>query len=248
MNSITKIIKKIVNIFYMSGHSKWSNIQHRKHNQDNKKSKKFSKIIKDIISIVKESGKNNSRFKNAISAAKSLNIPKKTIENAINKSKIKCSKINVEGKIYGIGIIIECKTDNSIRTISNIKTLFQKNGGKLCNNGELIHLFSRTGIFYIEEKNISHTLEDFELMMIDFGAKDFFKKKNEINIIVDFKYFGFMKNNLKKLNIPYTYKLKRIPNQTRNISTEKREKIKKMIDNIKKNEDITSISSTLGNR
>ncbi|WP_185862233.1 YebC/PmpR family DNA-binding transcriptional regulator [Blattabacterium cuenoti] len=233
----------------MSGHSKWSNIQHRKSNQDFIKSRKFSKIIKEITISVKESGLNNFRFKNAVMNAKSINIPKNTIEKAIKKAlQIKTNdykNLNLEGKLHGISMIIECMTNNSTRTISNIRTFFNKNGGRLCHNGELTHLFHRIGIFYIKKKDIHYSMDDFELMTIDFGSKDFVKDHNMVYVYTDFKYFGYMKNNLEKLEILHEYKVKRTPKQMKNILEEKKKKVLNFIENIEKNEDIENIYSNL---
>ncbi|WP_185876932.1 YebC/PmpR family DNA-binding transcriptional regulator [Blattabacterium cuenoti] len=234
----------------MSGHSKWSNIQHRKSNQDFIKSKKFSKIIKEITIALKESGRNSFRFKNAILNAKSVNIPKSTIEKAIKKTvQLKTDdykNINLEGKLLGVSLIIECRTNNTTRTISNIRALFNKNGGRLCNNGELIHLFPKIGIFHVKRKNIHSSIEEFELMTIDFGANDFVKNKNIISIYTDFESFGSMKNNLEKLEIFHECKIIRIPKQIiKNISKEKKEKILDSIEKIKKHDDVEKIYSNL---
>ncbi|WP_185869712.1 YebC/PmpR family DNA-binding transcriptional regulator [Blattabacterium cuenoti] len=233
----------------MSGHSKWANIQHRKSNQDFKKSRKFSKILREIYVTVKELGINNFRFRNAIINAKSINIPKNTIEKTIQKAlqikKDDYKDLNLEGKIHGISMIIECMTDNSIRTISSIRTYFNKNGGKLCKNGELTHFFPKIGFFSIKIENINYSIEDFELMTIDFGAKDFIKKNNIIYIYTDFEYFGSMKNNLEKLEIFHEHKIKRIPKKTKYISEEKKKKVLNLIEKLEKIEDVENIYSDI---
>ncbi|WP_185860818.1 YebC/PmpR family DNA-binding transcriptional regulator [Blattabacterium cuenoti] len=233
----------------MSGHSKWSNIQHRKSNQDFKKSKKFSKIIKEISIAVKESGINNSRFKNAILNAKSVNIPKNTVEKAIKKAlqikKDDYKNLNLEGLIYGISLIIECMTNNSIRTTSNIRTLLNKNGGRLCHNGELTHFFNRMGIFCIKKKDIHYSIEDFELMTIDFGAQNLTKKNEMIYLYTNFEYFGSMRNNLDKLKILHEYKVERVPKQIKYLSEEKNNKVLNLIEKLHMNEDVENIYSNL---
>ncbi|WP_185849328.1 YebC/PmpR family DNA-binding transcriptional regulator [Blattabacterium cuenoti] len=233
----------------MSGHSKWSNIQHRKSNQDFKKSKKFSKIIKEISMAVKESGTNNSRFRNAVSNAKSFNIPKNTIEKAIKKAlQIKTDgykNLDLEGLIHGISLIIECVTNNSIRTTSNIRILFNKNKGRLCHNGELTHFFHKMGVFCVKKKDIHYSVEDFELMTIDFGAKDFIEDHDIIYLYTDFEYFGSMKNSLDKLEILHKYKVKRIPRQMKYISEEKKNKVLDLIEKLYLNEDVENIYSNI---
>ncbi|AER40557.1 MAG: YebC/PmpR family DNA-binding transcriptional regulator [Flavobacteriales bacterium] len=236
----------------MSGHSKWANIQHRKYNQDFKKSKKFSKVIREISIAVKESGsdrKTSYRLRKAIINAKSMNIPKETIERTIQKASQNNTKnyksLNLEGRIYGISMIIECLTDNSIRTTSDIRIFLSKNGGRLCHNGELTHLFNRIGFFSIKKEDISFPIENFELMVIDFGAKDIIKDENNIYIYTDFEYFGPMKNNLERMKIFHRSMVKRIAKHPKLLSKENSKKIYNFIEKLKENENIRNIYSNI---
>ncbi|WP_185849901.1 YebC/PmpR family DNA-binding transcriptional regulator [Blattabacterium cuenoti] len=233
----------------MSGHSKWANIQHRKCNQDFRKSKKFSKIIKEISVAVKESGsdKTSFRLRKALLNAKSVNIPKNTIERAMQKASQantnNFKNLNLEGKICGISMIIECMTDNNIRTTSDIRVFFHKKGGRLCHNGELVHLFNRIGVFSIRKKNVPNSMEDFELMAIDFGAKDLIKDEKTVHIYTDFEYFGSMKNHLERLNISHQSIVKRIAKHPKYISKKEKERILSFMEEIEKHEDVKNIYS-----
>ncbi|AEU09530.1 YebC/PmpR family DNA-binding transcriptional regulator [Blattabacterium sp. (Cryptocercus punctulatus) str. Cpu] len=235
----------------MSGHSKWTNIQHRKSHQDFIKSKKFSKIIKEIYMAVRELGSNNNSFrlKKAIINAKSLNIPKITIEKTIQKAsknnKNNYKNLNLEGQIQGISLIIECMTDNSIKTTSNVKIFFNKNGGRLFHNGTLTHLFNRIGIFSIKKKDIPCSMDNFELISIDFGAKEIRKDEKKMYIYTDFKYFGLMKNNYEKLKIVHKSIIQRIAKHPKFISKENGKKISNFIEKLKKNENIKNIYSNM---
>ncbi|WP_185855600.1 YebC/PmpR family DNA-binding transcriptional regulator [Blattabacterium cuenoti] len=229
----------------MSGHSKWANIQHKKSNKDYKKSKKFSKYIREIGTIIKEYGINNSHFRNAIINAKSINIPKKTIEKtikkALQKQKENYYNLNLEGKIYGISIIIECITDNNIRTTSTIKTYFNKSGGKLCNNGYLIHLFKKIGLFSIRKNYISQSIDDFELMSIDFGSKELIIKDETVYIHTDIEHFGLMKKNLDRLNINYVCETKCIPKQKKLLLGKKKEIVTSLINKLESYEEVKNV-------
>lgn len=235
----------------MSGHSKWANIQHRKSNQDFRKSKKFSKIIKEISIAVRESGpdKTSFRLRNALLNAKSVNIPKNTIERAIQKASQdntnNFKNLNLEGQIYGISMIIECMTDNNIRTTSDIRIFFNKKGGRLCHNGELVHLFNRIGVFSIRKKNLPNSMEDFELMVIDFGAKDLLKNKEMVYIYTDFEYFGSMKNHLEKLNISHQSIVKRIAKNPKYISENEEERILNFMEKLENHENVKNIYSNI---
>ncbi|WP_185873393.1 YebC/PmpR family DNA-binding transcriptional regulator [Blattabacterium cuenoti] len=230
----------------MSGHNKWANIQHRKQNQDIKKSKKFSKILREINSIVKKFGTNSSYFKKIICNAKLLNIPKNTIERIIKKSlsKKNCKHLYLEGKIYEIYIYMECMTNNNSRTISSIRIFFNKNGGKLCNNGSISHFFKKKIIFSIKKEFFS-SIKDFELMLIDFGAKDIFNKKERIDFITNFEHFGKMKDSLEKFKLKYDFKSVRIPKHLIDIKKEKKKKVMDLIEILKNYDDIENVYSNL---
>jgi YebC/PmpR family DNA-binding regulatory protein len=133
----------------MSGHNKWSTIKRKKGALDAKRSKIFSRIIKEITVAVKEGGPDpdvNPRLRLAISNAKGASMPKENITRAINKGSDKDAanyiEITYEGYApNGIAIYLECTTDNQQRTISNIRSYFNKFGGSLGTNGSLTFLF-----------------------------------------------------------------------------------------------------------
>ncbi|WP_185851086.1 YebC/PmpR family DNA-binding transcriptional regulator [Blattabacterium cuenoti] len=233
----------------MSGHSKWANIQHKKSNKDFRKSKIFSKIIKEIFIAVKESGKNrvSFRLKKAILNAKSFNIPKNTIERTIQKA-LQVNKNNIlylEGQFHEISLIIECLTDNHIRTTSDIKIILNKKGGRLCRYGELNHLFNRIVCFSIEKKYFRSSIEDFELMAIDYGAKDFLRDDYYLHIYTDFESFGRMKKYLDKMNNFYNYLIKYLAVHPKYISDKYRKKILDIIEKLKEHEDVKKIYSNM---
>jgi len=123
----------------MSGHSKWSTIKRKKGAADAKRSKMFSKIVKEITVAVKECGPDvdaNPRLRLAISNAKGVSMPKDNIERAISKGKDKDAasflELTYEGYLSnGIAVYIECTTDNQQRTVSNVRSVFNKYSGKI---------------------------------------------------------------------------------------------------------------------
>ena len=133
----------------MSGHNKWSTIKHKKGAADAKRSKIFSKIVKDITVAVKEGGFDpdaNPRLRLAIANAKGQSMPKDNIDRAINKGKDKNSasytELTYEGYLpHGVAVYLECTTDNTQRTVSNIRAIFNKYGGSLSTNGSLSFLY-----------------------------------------------------------------------------------------------------------
>ena len=147
----------------MSGHSKWASIKHSKGKADKQRSKIFSKLSKEISVAAKLGDKDpnmNPRLRSAIQAARSANMPKDNIERAIDKSTANTQAIfeNLRYEGFGpdkIAVIVETLTDNKNRTASNIRTIFQKNGGNLGTHGSAAHNFNQLGIIKIDKNEIS---------------------------------------------------------------------------------------------
>ena len=144
----------------MAGHSHWAGIKHKKGKADKQRSKIFSKLSKEITVAAKLGDKDpamNPRLRSAIQAARSANMPKDNIERAIDKSIIN-SESNFDNLRYeGFGpekvaVIVETLTDNKNRTASNIRTIFQKNGGSLGTQGSAAHNFIQSGIIKIDKE------------------------------------------------------------------------------------------------
>tara|TARA_Y100000588_G_scaffold389036_1_gene490749 strand:- start:38 stop:793 length:756 start_codon:yes stop_codon:yes gene_type:complete len=185
----------IVPKFIMAGHSHWAGIKHKKGKADKIKSKIFSKLSREITVAAKLGDKNpdvNSRLRSAIQSARSANMPKDNIARAIDKSE-QITDSNFENIRYegfgpnNIAVIVETLTDNKNRTASNIRTIFQKGGGRLGTQGSASHNFKQIGVIKIEKKIINDE-KLFELA-INSGAnecisdKEFYEihcKTNEI--------------------------------------------------------------------
>ena len=162
----------------MAGHSHWAGIKHKKGKADKQRSKIFSKLSREITVAAKLGDKNpdmNARLRSAIQTARSANMPKDNIERAIDKSSVSADS-NFENLRYeGFGpcktaVIVETLTDNKNRTVSKIRTLFEKNGGALGTQGSASHNFKQLGVIKIEKKEVSEE-KIFELA-IDSGAKE----------------------------------------------------------------------------
>jgi len=236
----------------MSGHSKWSTIKRKKGAADAKRSKIFSKVIKEITVAVKESGpdpESNPRLRLAISNAKGVNMPKDNVQRAINKAGDKDSanftEVNYEGYApHGIGIFVECTTDNLQRTVSNVRSYFNKNGGSLGKNGCLSFVFNRKGVFSFPIGDID--LEDLELELIDAGAEDFEVEDGFITVTTALEDFGNMMKKLEEMEIePESAKLERIPLNTETLSLDDAKKVMKLIDLIEDDDDVQNVYHNL---
>ena len=144
----------------MSGHSKWSTIKRKKGAIDAARGKVFAKLAKEIYVAAKSGDpdpNNNSSLRMVIEKAKSENMPKSNIENAINKAKNKGNGENYDSIRYegygpsGIAIMIDCLTDNKNRTASFVRSTLTKRGGNLGTDGSVSYLFKRKGVIILDK-------------------------------------------------------------------------------------------------
>ena len=163
----------------MAGHSKWANIQHRKGRQDKLRSKLFSKFSKEITVAAKMGDPDpdkNPRLRLAVKEAKAVSMPKDNIDAAVKRANAKdvdaYSEIVYEGKgPHGVLVVVECATDNSTRTVANVKSYFNKSGGSVVPNGSLEYMFNRKSVFEFELAE-GMDLEEMELELIDAGLDE----------------------------------------------------------------------------
>jgi len=189
----------------MAGHSHWAGIKHKKGKADKQRANLFSKLSKEITVAAKLGDKDpdmNARLRSAIQAARSANMPKENIKRAVDKSSISVDKnfesIRYEG--FGpekIAVIVESLTDNKNRTASNIRTIFQKNGGSLGTQGSASHNFKQLGVIKIDKKEISE--EKILEIAIDAGASECFNQKNFHEIHCDKNEIYNVKRDLEKI-------------------------------------------------
>ena len=188
----------------MAGHSHWAGIKHKKGRADKLRSNLFSKLSREITVAAKLGDKDpdmNPRLRSAIQSAKSANMPKDNIQRAIDKSELN-SDSNYENIRYegfgpnNIAIIVETLTDNKNRTASNLRTIFQKNGGNLGTLGSASYNFNQVGVIKIPKSEISDE-KIFELAA-DCGAKEYISKENFHEIQCEKKSIYNVKKNLEK--------------------------------------------------
>ncbi len=232
----------------MSGHNKWSTIKRKKGALDSKRSKIFSRIIKEITVAVKESGPDpdgNPRLRLAIANAKGASMPKDNITRAINKGADK-DAANYQETAYegyaphGIAIYIEATTDNPQRTVSNVRSYFNKYGGSLGTNGSLAFLFDRKGVFNIPKGNID--LDELEMELIDAGAEDIQVEDDMITVTTAMEDFGQMLKKLEEMKIePENAELQRIPKNTVKIDKDSAKKVLRLVEMFEDDDDVTNV-------
>jgi len=236
----------------MSGHSKWANIKHRKGAQDKRRGKVFTRVIKEITIAAKQGLTDpdaNPRLRLAIQNAKGANIPKDTIQRAIDKGSGKdaanYTELTYEGYgPSGIAVFVECATDNLNRTVQDVRSVFNKSGGNLGTNGSLSFVFERVGVFEIPKSDLDE--DAFTMEMIDANATDVELQEDTFQVLVPFDSFGAMQRKLESLNIePESANLQRIPKETINLDLSSAKKVMKLIDALEELDDVQQVYHNL---
>ena len=238
----------------MSGHSKWSKVKHQKAITDVQKGKIFSKISK-MITIAARDGGNpemNSKLRMAIEKAREVNMPRDNIERAIKKGTGEAKGVKIEEISYeaygpgGIALIIEVATDNKNRTLSEIKHIFSKFGGRFADKRSVKWMFSQKGIIECEiagDKNKN----DLELLIIDAGAEDIKQKGEILEIYTKEGELDKVKENLESQGIKIkSASLDWIAKDSVTIEDKKtKEQLEKLFEALGEQEDVQEIYSNL---
>lgn len=184
-------------IFFMSGHSKWHSIKHKKAATDKKRGKIFTRHAK-LIQVAARNGGDadmNPTLRTAIDNAKAANMPVDNIERAIRKGSGELKEgMRIEEVMYegfgpgGTAFYIQCLTDNRNRTIASLKVIMSKNGGSMGAVGSVGYLFKRVGMMVVGlEEDSAQAAEKIELVAIDKGAQDVEHVGEEVHIFTDWQ-------------------------------------------------------------
>ena len=197
----------------MSGHSKWSQIKHKKAITDVKRGKIFSKLVREVAIASKTGGNSdaNVRLRAAIERARAEGVPKDNIERATNRGSGQGPGQEFKEFLYeatgpgGIAILIEGSTDNTNRTVNEIKHFLTKHGGRLADPGSLLWNFQKTGIVEISaEQNPGMSQDEIELACIESGARDFFSIENKWIVQTEFTQREIVCKHLEENHIVVT--------------------------------------------
>jgi YebC/PmpR family DNA-binding regulatory protein len=232
----------------MSGHSKWSTIKRKKGANDAKRGKLFTKIIKEITVAASVGGADvdsNPRLRSAVQNARGMNMPKDTIQRAINKADKDNSsflELTFEGKLpHGTLVFVDSLTDNRNRTVSNVRAIFTKRGGELGTNGSLSYMFDRKGIISLPKGDLDP--DEFELELIDAGVEEIELEDDTFMITTPMEDFHSVQLKLQEMGLePESAELQRIPNDTLDLTLEQSLQIMKIIDEFEDDDDVQAVS------
>lgn len=209
----------------------------------------FTKLGKEIAIAVKAGGPDpagNTRLRVLIQNAKAANMPKENIERAIKRATSKemgdYKEMVYEGYApYGIAVIVETATDNTTRTVANVRNCFNKCGGSLGTSGSVSFLFDHKCVFKIAQSE-GMDVESLELELIDCGVDEVFNDESEIVIYAPFEAYGTIQKYLEDHNIEIiSGEFERIPLDTKEVTEEQRASIEKLIERLEEDEDVTNV-------
>jgi len=209
----------------------------------------FTKLGKEIAIATKAGGPDpdsNSRLRVLIQQAKKENMPKENIERAIKKATSKeftdYKEMNYEGYgPHGIAIFVETATDNTTRTVANIRSYFNKHGGSLGTSGSLEFLFEHKCIFRVAKKD-GMALDDLELELIDYGVDEVEEDEGEIVIYGEFAQNAAIQKYLEENGYEIdAAEFVRIPNDVKDLAPEQRESVEKLIEKLEEDEDVQNV-------
>ena len=235
----------------MAGHSKWANIQHRKGRQDVKRGKAFTKLIKEITVAAKMGGGDmnfNPRLRLAVEKAKSENMPGDNIKNAVKRGTGELEGVNYEEIRYegyginGAAVIVDCLTDNKVRTVAEVRHAFNKNGGNLGTDGSVAFLFKHCGQFIFAPGTDEGQLMDAAL---EAGAEDVVTNEDgSIEVLSGPGDFMVTKEALEKAGFkPEFAEVTMKPQTETEFSGEDGQKMQKLLDALESLDDVQEVYS-----
>lgn len=226
-------------------------IINRKGKQDAKKSKEFTKLGRYLMVAAREGGSDpeyNAQLATAIEKAKAQNMPNDNIERAIKKGAGELEGIEYVELTYegygpgGIAFVVECLTDNTNRTASDVRSYFTKAGGSLGKSGGVTYMFDHKGVLAIDKAD---ELEQdvVEMDIIESGAEDFSVEEDYYEILTDLTDFAQVRDALRKKGYVFSMaELRYLPQNTLKLSNEDDIKnINKLIDLFDENDDVQNI-------
>lgn len=233
----------------MSGHSKWNNIKRKKGANDAARAKIFTKIGREMSVIVKAGGPDpnvNSKLRDCIAKAKSLNVPNDNIERIIKKASGEGDTSTYENCVYegygpsGIAVIVECLTDNRNRTAGEMRHYFDKCGGNLGAQGSVMFMFTRRGLVVVEAqgKDEDEAME----VALEAGAEDFNAEEEVFEIITDPNSVGEISEAMsaKGYNV-VSAEAEYYPSTFSSIDDEAVAKMQKLLEMLEDNDDVQNV-------
>lgn len=234
---------------FMSGHSKWATIKHKKGALDAKRGQLFTKLIKEISIAARMGGGDidgNPRLRTAVLKARAANMPKDNIDRAIKKGTGELAGVTYEELFYeaytpgGGAMLIEVLTDNKNRAAAEIRNIVTRSGSNLGTTGSVAYLFKRKGVltYDIEKYTEDQILE----AALDAGADDVVNEEDSIVVYTDPASFESVLNAMNAKNFETLgAEVSMVPETYISVDVDTAQKIQKLIDRLEENEDVQNV-------
>jgi YebC/PmpR family DNA-binding regulatory protein len=235
----------------VSGHSKWSQIKHKKASSDAKRGKIFTKIVKEIVTAAKLGGgdpEGNPRLRTAIDKAKEVNMPHDNIKKAIMKGTGELPGVSYEEYLYegygpsGVAVMVEVMTDNKNRTVPEIRHIMSKNGGSLGESGCVSWIFEKKGYILVDKTKAS---EDVVMSAaLDAGAEDMKNDPEEGNfeVVTTPEDFTAVKEAIEKAGIAVeSAEVTMLPKTYVTLDQKAAEQMVRLMDALEDNDDVQNV-------
>ena len=236
----------------MSGHSKWHNIRLRKGAQDAKRGNLFTKLAKEIIMAAKNGGNpdSNLRLRLAIQKAKENSMPADNIKRSIQRGTGELDGANFEEVVYegygpgGVAVLVEVATDNKNRTVANLRSIFNKNGGRMGESGSVAYRFRPIGRI-----TIARTVTDEDTLLgvaIEAGAEDVRTEEETFDVITQPEDFAAVRQAIETAGIAlaeaaYTME----PTDTVSLDVSDATQTLRLIDRLEEDDDVQNVHTNV---
>ncbi len=236
----------------MAGHSKWANIKHRKAAADAKKGKVFTRLIKEITVAARLGGGDpdtNPRLRLAMDKAREANMSKDSVQNAIKRGSGALEGVSYEEARYegygpgGAAVMVDCLTDNRIRTVAEVRHAFTKNGGNLGSDGSVAYLFKHCGQFVFAPG----TSEDRVMEVgLEAGAEDVVRNDDgSIELVSAPADFAAVKAALEKAGLkPELAEITMKPGAEAQVSGDEASRMRQLLDALENLDDVQDVYTT----
>jgi len=235
----------------MAGHSEWANRKHRKKKQDKKKAKIFGKYSRKIASSARNGGgdpEENAELRNLIERAKDEEMPKDTIERAIKRGTGELEDVTYEDRTYegygpgGIAVMVETTTDNTNRTVAELRKIFDDFGGKVGEPGCVEYQFERKGRITVPDES-AEKLDLFDVA-VEAGADDVRDQEGQFEILTPVNVFTDVQEELEEQGFDVDVaELTYLPKTTVPVSSDEGEKVLDLLDELDDHQDVTDVYS-----
>ncbi len=237
----------------MSGHSKWHKVRQYKGAIDAKRASTFTKMARNITVAARLGGGDpamNFRLRMAIDRAKAASVPKDVIERAIKRGTGELDGGEIVEAVYEgfgpgkVGMIVVAQTDNTNRAVTDIKTIFSKNGGELAQQGAVMWNFDKKGVVYIQQEQLPATrsADELELALIDAGATDMQRDDDTTVVFCEVADYGSLMKKIEELGIePKDSGLEYVAKTTKQLNDEDESKLAHIIELLEDNDDVESV-------